>query len=105
MEELWNALPSLRLLLDTKREGDDGGDVSVRAIHLDFDSERLAKEAHGLETLLVVGTTTTNVDLDLVSDERSLVLLERTDDTLEGCRDVREVGNTTTNDQALPSSL
>ena len=82
-------------------EGDDLGDVGVGAEDTDRDTEGLAKEAHGLETLLVVGTATTNEDLDLMSNELVLVLLEGADDSLEGRSDVGEVGDTTTNDENL----
>ena len=94
-----NGVKSVRLLAsDTKRKGDDGGDVGVWAVDLDLDTERLAEEAHGLEALLVVGAATTDEDADLVVDEGALVLLQGTNDALEGGCDVGEVGNTTTND-------
>ena len=85
----------------TKGKGYNLGDVSVGAVHLDGDTERLAEKAHRLQTLLVVRATTTNVDLHIVIDERGLVLLQRTDDTLEGGSDVREVGDTTADDEDL----
>ncbi len=43
---------------DAQSERDNVSDVGLGAIHLDRDAERLAQEAHGLETLLIVGATT-----------------------------------------------
>lgn len=91
----------LGLGLNTKGERDDLGNVSVGTINLDGDTKRLSQETHGFETFLVVGATTTNVDADIVGDEGSLVLLQGTDDTLEGSGNVGEVGDTTTNDEDL----
>lgn len=70
-------------------------------VHLDLDAESLTEEAHGLETLLVVGSTATNEDADLVLLDAVLELLEGSDDTLEGSGDVGEVGDTTTDEEDL----
>lgn len=87
--------------IDSKSQGNNLSDVSVGTKDTDGDTERLAEKAHSLETLLVVGTTTTNEDLDLVGDQLVLELLEGANDTLEGGSDVGKVGNTTTNDEDL----
>ena len=89
----------LRLCLDTKSKRNDLSNVSVGTVNLDGYTEGLSQETHGLETLLVVGTTTTDVDADIVSDEAAAVLLEGADDALEGRSDIGEVGNATTDDE------
>lgn len=94
-------LSRVRFLLDTERHRDDIGDVSFRSVNLDLDTERLAQQSHGFETFLVVGTTSSNEDSDLVSDQSLSVLFESLDDTLEGSSNVGEVGNTTTDDEDL----
>lgn len=113
-----------RLLGDTETEGNDGRDVVVGSeadprerilnelesscvnvksdgSHLDLYTESLSEETHGLETFLVVRSTTTNEDADLVELKSTLVLLEGRDDTLEGGSDVGEVGNTSTDEEEL----
>ena len=87
--------------LDTQSEWNDLSDMSFGAVNLDRNTQRFAQQAHGLEALLVVWTTTTNVDFNLVVDERRLELRKGTNDTLESSSDVGEVGNTTANDQDL----
>ena len=52
-----------------------------------------------LKTLLVVGPSTTNPDLDLVLDELWSVLADSFDDTLESRCNVGEVGNTTSDEE------
>lgn len=86
---------------DAEGERDDLGNVGLRAVDLDLDAKGLSEEAEGLETLLVVRSTTTDEDLDLVVDERLLELLERLDDALEGGGDIGEVGDSTSNDEDL----
>src|SRR5699024_4389770 len=54
-----------------------------------------------LQTLLVVGTSTADPDLDLVLVEGSGDLPQSADDTLEGGSNVGEVGNTTTDEEDL----
>ena len=88
-------------LCDTQSEWDNLGDVGLGAVHLDRNTKRLAKETHGLETLLVVRATTADENADRMVDKRSLVLFESTDDAFESRGDVCEVGNTTTNDENL----
>ena len=56
--------------LDAEQEWDDVGDVHLRAIDLDGDTE----EVHGFEDLLVVKPP--HEDADAVHDELVLVLLE-----------------------------
>ena len=87
--------------LDSQSQRNDLSYMGFGAVDLDGNTERLAQQPHGLEAFLVVGAATTNVDFDLVIDERGLELLEGTDDTLEGSGDIGEVGNATTNDQDL----
>ena len=87
--------------LDAQSQGNDLSDMSFGAINLDRNTERLAQQAHGLETFLVVGATTADVDFNLVVDERSLELCKSPDDTLEGGGNVGEVSNTTADDQDL----
>lgn len=48
---------------------------------------------------MVVGSTTTNEDANLVELETSLVLLESRDDTLESSGNVGEVGNTSSDEE------
>jgi hypothetical protein len=50
---------------------------------------------------LPVGATTADIDLGLVSDELRLEHGEGTDDAFESGGDIREVGDTTTNDENL----
>lgn len=87
--------------VDAESEGDNLGNVGVGTEDADGDTQALTKETHSLETLLVVGTTTADEDLDFVVDELVLVLLESTNDALEGSSDVGEVGDTTTDDEDL----
>jgi hypothetical protein len=61
----------------------------------------LADALDVLETLLVVGTSTTNPDLHLVLDEEGCNFSQSADDTLECRGDVGEVGNTTTDEEHL----
>ena len=89
------------LSLDAESHGDNVSDVGLGTEHLDLDSERLSEETHGLETFLVVGTSSSNKDLDLVSDQGFTVLFEGTNDSLEGSSDVGKVGNTSSDDEEL----
>lgn len=54
-----------------------------------------------LQTLLVVRTSTTDPDLDLVLVQNGGDIADGADDTLEGGGDVGEVGNTTTDEEDL----
>ncbi len=96
---------SLGALCDAKCERDDLSDVRLGAVDFDRHSERLSEEPHGLETLLVVRSTTSDEDLHAVIGERGLVFLKRLDDTLEGGRDIRKVGNTAADDEDLAIGL
>ena len=87
--------------LHTKSDGDDLSDVSVWAIDLDGYTKRLSKKAHSFETLLVVGSTTTNENADIVGDEAGLEFLQSTNDTLESRSNIREVGDTATDNEDL----
>ena len=87
------------VLARDKRKRDNAGDVHLGAEDVHVKAELDADGLDVLETLLVVGSTTTDVDADLVVGERRLVLLEGTNDTLESGSDVGEVGDTTTNDE------
>jgi len=68
---------------------------------LDLYTESFSEETHSLETFLVVGSTTTNEDANLVELKTSLVLLEGRDDTLESSGNVGEVGNTSSDEEKL----
>jgi hypothetical protein len=90
-----------RLLGDTETERNDSGDVVIRSEDLDLYTESFSEKTHSLETFLVVGSTTTNEDANLVELETTLVLLESRDDTLEGSSDVGEVGDTSSDEEQL----
>lgn len=93
---------SLRLRnVNAQSKGNYFCDVGIGAKDTDRNTKALAKEAHGLQTLLVVGTTTTNKNLHIVVDELILVLLEGANDTLESGSDIGKVGNTTTDNEDL----
>jgi hypothetical protein len=68
-------------------------------VHLE--TQLLTNSLDVLETLLVVGTSTTDPDLDVVLVENRSDLANGTDDTLERRGDVGEVGNTTTDEKNL----
>lgn len=75
--------------------------MSIWTEDLDLDAERLSEQTHSLETFLVVGSTSSNEDADFVCLKSTLVLLESTDDTLEGGSDVCEVSNTSSDNEDL----
>lgn len=89
------------VLSDTQREGDDFSDVRLWAVHLDRNTKTFAEQAHGLETFLVVRTTSANKDFDVVSNQATLELFQGTDDALEGRGDIGKVGDTTADDKDL----
>ena len=91
----------VRLSLDSESHGDNVGDVGLGTKDLDLDAERLSEETHGLETFLVVGTTSSDKDPDLVSDQGFTVLFEGSDDSLESGGDVGKVGDTSSDDEQL----
>ena len=102
---MYNALT--RELLDVcglardEGKGHDTGDVHLGAVDVHVETELLADALDVLETLLVVGTSTTDPDLDVVLDEEGCDLPEGADDTLESGSNVGEVGNTTTDEENL----
>ena len=123
------ANPQLHLvaeLLDTlvvlawhKSKGNNTRDVHLGAKDLHVEAKLDSNALDVLETLLVVGASTTDPDGDLVLDEKRSNLTEGTDDTLECGGDltewlagkcqmfapistyVGEVGNTTTDEEDL----
>lgn len=80
---------------------DDTGNVHLGTEDVHVELELLADCLDVLETFLVVGTSTTDPDLDVVLDEERSDLADGADDTLEGGGDVGEVGNTTTDEEDL----
>ena len=84
---------------DAERDGNDGGDVGIRTVHLDRHPERLAQQAHCFKTLLVVWPSSADKDPDIMSNQTRLVLLQGTDDAFEGCCNICKVGNATTDDE------
>lgn len=75
--------------------------MHLRAVHVHVEVEFLADVLDVLETLLVVGASTADPDLDVVLDEERCNFPQGADDTLEGGGDVGEVGNTTTDEEDL----
>lgn len=73
--------------------------LGTEDVHVEL--ELLTDSLDVLETLLVVGASTADPDLDVVLDKERSDLAEGTNDTLEGGGDVGEVGNTTTDEQDL----
>ena len=69
--------------------------------YLDRYTQAFTQQSHGLQTLLVIRTTTTNKDLDLVSDQASFVFLQGTNNALECGSNVGEVSDTATDDENL----
>lgn len=98
----WNALGrnwGLLTGLKPKCKRDDRGDVSIRSVNFDRYTKGTSKETRSLETLLVVGTTTTNKEVDGVADGLLPVLFESADNAFEDSSNVSKVGNTATNDR------
>jgi hypothetical protein len=88
-------------LLALKSKGNDTADVHLGAIDVHVQAELHTDRLDVLETLLVVGTSTADPNLDLVLVENGSDLAEGADDTLEGAGNVGEVGNTTTDEEDL----
>ena len=86
---------------NTESKRDNLRNVRVRAKDANGNAEAFTKQTHRLETLLVVGSSTPDKDFDGVRDEWVLVLLQGADDTLECGRYVREICDTTANNQDL----
>lgn len=93
-----------RALLQTSRdEGQrhDATDVHIWTVDVHIELQLLADRFDVLQALLVVGTGTTDPDLDLVLEQGGAVLPQSTDNTLESRCDVGEVSNTTTDEEDL----
>lgn len=88
-------------LCDTKSHWDDSGDRRLGTVDLHWDTDRLSTKSHSLETLLVIWSSSSDPDGDVVSLKTLLELLQGSDDTLESSSDVGEVGSSTTNDEDL----
>lgn len=82
-------------------QGHNARDVHLRAKDLGLQTQLLSSSLHVLKTLLVVGTGTTDPDLNVVLVQLSGIIPQSTDDTLEGAGNIGEVGNTTTNEENL----
>jgi hypothetical protein len=91
----------IRRLARDQRQWHDARDVHLGAVHVHVEVELLADILDVLKTLLVVGAGTTNPNLDVVLDEERRNFPQSANDTLEGRRDVGEVGNTTTDEEDL----
>lgn len=85
----------------SKSERDNLGDMGIGSKDLYLNSKRLTKESHGLQTLLIIGSATSDEDLDFMCLYFLLVLLEGANDALESRRNIREIGNTTADDENL----
>lgn len=75
--------------------------MHLGSVHVHVETQLLTDGLDVLQTLLVVGTGTTDPDLDLVLVQDGGNLTQSADDTLEGRGDVGEVGNTTTDEEDL----
>ena len=87
--------------IDPQSKRHDLGDMGVGTKDTDGNAKALTKEAHSLETFLVIGSAATDENLDIVADELVLVFFEGANDTLESSRNICKIGNTTTNDENL----
>ena len=76
------------VLSGNKSERDDAGDVHLGTENVHVKAELNADSLDVLETLLVVGTSAADPDLDLVLDEKRCDLTESADDTLESGSDL-----------------
>jgi hypothetical protein len=88
-------------LAGNKGKRDDTRDVHLGTKDVHVELELLTDGLDVLQTLLVVGASTADPDLDVVLDKERSDLTKGTDDTLESGGDVGEVGNTTTDEQDL----
>ena len=88
-------------LLAQKSKRNDTTDVHLRTVDVHVKTQFLTNGLDVTKTLLVVRTSTTDPDLDLVLVQNRGDLTQGTDDTLEGRSNVGEVGNTTTNEKNL----
>lgn len=88
-------------LARNKRQRDDTRDVHLWAVDVHVEAKLLTNTLDVLETLLVIGSGTTNPDLDLVLNKLGGNLPQGADDALECGGDICEVGNATTDEQNL----
>ena len=88
-------------LLTQQRKRHNATDVQLRSVDMHVQFQLLTDRLDVLQSLLVVGTRATDPDLDLVFVQDGSDLAEGADHALEGRRDVREVGNTTADEENL----
>jgi hypothetical protein len=88
-------------LLALKGQRHDTRDVHLGAVDVHVEAELNADGLDVLQTLLVVGTSTADPDLDLVLNQDGGELADGANDTLESGGNVGEVGNTTTDEEDL----
>jgi len=75
--------------------------VHLGAVHVHVQTQLDTGRLDVLQTLLVVRTSTTDPNLDLVLVQNGGNIADGADDTLEGGGDVSEVGNTTADEEDL----
>lgn len=75
--------------------------MHVRSVDVHVELQLLADRLDVLQSLLVVGSGTSDPDLDLVLNDGWCILADGLDDTLECGGDVGEVGNTATDEENL----
>lgn len=79
--------------------------MSLWAKDVEGNVQVLAHLPHDPQALLIVGTSTSNKDLDLELFQLDLKLLQGSDDAFERGGHVGEVGNASTNDQDLATRI
>ncbi|KAG5456814.1 MAG: hypothetical protein BJ554DRAFT_3336, partial [Olpidium bornovanus] len=82
-------------------KGHDGRHVGLGAKDVDGNPHRLPELAHQRQAFLVVRSAATHVDLDVVRLEGALVLLQGAHDALESRGNVREVRDSSADQQDL----
>ena len=82
-------------------QGHDTGNVHLGAEDSGVETQLLRSSLHVLQTLLVVGASTSYPDLDIVLNQLSRIVPQSADDTLECAGDIREIGNTAANEKHL----
>lgn len=85
-------LDALVVLARDKSERDNAGNVHLGAEDVHVKAELDADGLDVLETLLVVGASAADPDLDLVLDEKRSDLAESANDTLESGGDLWKMG-------------
>jgi hypothetical protein len=75
--------------------------MHLGSVHVHSETKLNTNVLDVLKTLLVVGSGTTDPDLDLVLDKKGSDFSNCADNTLESGGDVGEVGNTTTDEENL----